>query len=56
MNMWGWLKPLLEWLESLIRREAAKPDTLEDVKTPADIRRRWTDALRDKLRDKNSGH
>lgn len=53
--MWGWLKPLLDWLESLIRREASQPSTLKDANTPEDIRRRWNDSLAARLRDKDRG-
>ena len=53
--MWGWLRPLLDWLTSLIERKASQPRTLSDVKTPDAIRRRWADALRDKLRNKGGG-
>ena len=54
--MWGWIRPLLDWLTALVERRLNQPHTLSDVKTPADIRRRWTAVLRDKLRNKGGGH
>lgn len=46
------VRAVLEWLAADFR----KPRTLEDANTPENVRRRWADYLRDKLRDKNGGH
>jgi hypothetical protein len=54
--LWGWLKPFLDWLEGFLRRQASQPRTIDDAKTPPDIRRRWADYIRDKLRDKGGGN
>jgi len=51
--MWGWLKPVLDWLTALIERKASQPKTIEDANTPENIRRRWNDSLAERLRDKN---
>jgi hypothetical protein len=52
----NWLRQLILALLEFFSAEARKPRTLEDANTPDSIRRRWADALRDKLRDKNGGH
>ena len=54
--MWGWVKPLLEALLDWLEKQSNKPQPMEDVKTPKPLRDRWAAYLRDKLRDKNSGH
>lgn len=53
--MWGWLRPLLDWLTSLIERKASQPSTMTDAKTPINLRNRWRDYLAHKLRHKDSG-
>jgi hypothetical protein len=52
--MWGWLEPLLKVLIAWLERRAAMPDTIEDVKTPTDLRQRWADYLQRWVRDKDS--
>jgi hypothetical protein len=51
--MWGWLRPLLDALIAWLERRAERPRTLDDANTPHDLRSRWADYLRDKLRDKD---
>jgi hypothetical protein len=46
------VRAVLDWLAADFR----KPRTLHDANTPPDIRRRWADSLRHRLRDKNDGH
>jgi hypothetical protein len=53
--VWGWLKPVLDWLASWLEAKARQPDTLEDANTPPDLRRRWAAYLRDRLRKPNDG-
>lgn len=43
---------LLEWAI----KQGAKPRTLEDANTPADIRDRWADWIAKRLRKQDGGH
>jgi len=55
MNWGSLLRGFLEWLESLVRKETAKPSTIEDAKTPQGIRSRWAAYIADRLRNKDRG-
>jgi hypothetical protein len=49
----GILDALLNWGQ----KQAEKPKTTEDAKTPENVRSDWNRYIADKLRDKNSsGH
>jgi hypothetical protein len=52
----SWLAAIFAALLDWLAKEVKKPDTLTDANTPPDIRRRWADSLRDRLRDKNDGN
>jgi hypothetical protein len=58
--MWGWLKAIMsaffDALFSLFWKEVNKPDTIEDEKTPTNVKRDWNRYVADQLRDKNGGH
>lgn len=47
--MWGWIEPLLAAILSYLDKKAAEPKTLEDVKTPQNIRDKFRAAIRDRL-------
>ena len=58
--MWGWIKAIMaaffETLIGLIWRKVEQPKTIEDEKTPPDVKRDWNKYVADQLRDKNGGH
>lgn len=56
-NMWsqviyGLLKALLEYFDTKLK----EPSTIQNVKTPDELRRDWHNYLIDKLRNKNGGN
>jgi len=48
--MWGWLKPLLDWLSSLVIDRAEKPTASTDAKTTDETRKAFQDQLGGRLR------
>ena len=58
----AWLTSFCKWIAGLfvheaveqVKEEIKKPDTLEDAKTPKDVRDGFNAYLDDKLRDKNT--
>ena len=52
----NWLGALLLALLEWLTKQAEKPRTMTDVKTPDSILNRWRDSLRERLRDKDGGN
>jgi hypothetical protein len=55
-NFWKWLVGLLvhEAVEQ-VKEEVKKPSTMEDEKTPDEIKRNWNAYVADQLRVKDGG-
>jgi hypothetical protein len=53
--MWGWLKPLLEALLAFFDKKASAPSTIQDENTPKPIFDRWSNYIKQRLRDKGGG-
>ena len=57
--MWGWLKAicaaLFETLLNYFWPKIEQPKTIEDEKTPENIKHDWNEYVADQLRDKNGG-
>jgi hypothetical protein len=53
--MWGWIYPLLMAILDFVDKKSGKPNTIQDANTPTFIRSRWTDYIRNRMRDRPSG-
>lgn len=56
MNWANFIAALAVALIELAIKLGAQPKTMEDAKTPDNIRAAWADYLRERLRDKDGGH